>query len=196
MNYICPIFRFATQTFNGGCKRKTNTDKRWTAAVNPFISLLHPPSLWCEWCVKVDHTTGVYVPYSFRTVVWVKCTKVLWDGTYGHYKGSTFFSVILNKDPEFWSGQGSNPRPPALQTSALPTEPTRRRLLTKRGISYNPTDLVSSYCISESNALTQLVSLGAFHLVKISGISGSAVNRTRFARRFVPLENSQKKWKT
>ena len=134
MNYICPIFRFATQTFNGGYKRKTNTDKRWTrggsrgrvqgvrtptppemtcsfliqlvfckkktmwfigveveqgtsapppkknpgsalwtAAVNPFISLLHPPSPWCEWCVKVDHTTGVYVPYSFRTVVWVKC---------------------------------------------------------------------------------------------------------------------------
>ena len=22
-------------------------------------------------CVKVDHTTGVYTPYSFRTVVWV-----------------------------------------------------------------------------------------------------------------------------
>ena len=105
---------------------------------------------------------------------------MLWDGTYGHYKGSTFFSVILNKDPEFWSGQGSNPRPPALQTSALPTEPTRRRLLKKRGISFNPADLVSSYCISESNALTQLVTLGAFHLVKISGISGSAVNRTHF----------------
>ena len=24
--YICPIFRFATQTFNGGYKRKVNTD--------------------------------------------------------------------------------------------------------------------------------------------------------------------------
>ena len=35
---------------------------------------------------------------------------------------------------------------------------------------------------------------GAFHLVKISGISRSAVNGTRL-RRFVPLENSQKKWK-
>ena len=23
------------------------------------------------WCVKVDHTTGVCVPYSFQTVVWV-----------------------------------------------------------------------------------------------------------------------------
>ena len=37
--------------------------------------------------------------------------------------------------------------------------------------------------------------LGPFHLVKISGIFGSAVNGTRFVRRFVPLENSQKKWK-
>ena len=36
--------------------------------------------------------------------------------------------------------------------------------------------------------------LGAFHLVKISGISGSAVNGTCFVG-FVPLENSQKKWK-
>ena len=40
--------------------------------------------------VEVDHTTGVYIPYSFRTVVWVsftshmnKLVKVLWDGTYG-----------------------------------------------------------------------------------------------------------------
>ena len=28
VNYICPIFRFATQTFNGGYKRKMTTDKR------------------------------------------------------------------------------------------------------------------------------------------------------------------------
>ena len=36
--------------------------------------------------------------------------------------------------------------------------------------------------------------LGAFHLVKISGISGSAAEWNTF-RGFVPLENSQKKWK-
>ena len=35
---------------------------------------------------------------------------------------------------------------------------------------------------------------GAFQLAKISGISGSAVNGTRFVDS-VPLENSQKKWK-
>ena len=28
VNYICPIYQFATQTFNGGYKRKMNTDKR------------------------------------------------------------------------------------------------------------------------------------------------------------------------
>ena len=35
--------------------------------------------------VKVGHTTGVYIPYSFRTVVYHKnrSVKVLWDGTYG-----------------------------------------------------------------------------------------------------------------
>ena len=40
--------------------------------------------------VRVDHTTGVYVPYFFRTVLWVllrpprtRSVKVLWDGTHG-----------------------------------------------------------------------------------------------------------------
>jgi len=28
VNYICPIFRFATQTFNWGYERKMNTHKR------------------------------------------------------------------------------------------------------------------------------------------------------------------------
>ena len=67
--------------------------------------------------VKVGHTTGVYVPYSFRTVVWVllsptrtdqwKCCETgptvfrpyqrrLESPTICrcHYKGSTFFSVV------------------------------------------------------------------------------------------------------
>ena len=39
-------------------------------------------------------------------------------------------SPQLFKDPECCSGGGSNPRPPALQTGALPTELTRRRLKT------------------------------------------------------------------
>ena len=65
---------------------------------------------------EVGHTTGVYVPYSFRTVVYVllcptrtREVKVLWDGTYVfhphprrlesltvcrcHCKGSTFSTV-------------------------------------------------------------------------------------------------------
>ena len=47
---------------------------------------------------KVCHTTGVHVPYSFRTVVWVllcpkrtRSVKELWDGTYG------FSSIVSEK---------------------------------------------------------------------------------------------------
>ena len=29
------------------------------------------PVMWMMWCVKADHNTAVYVPYSFRTVVFV-----------------------------------------------------------------------------------------------------------------------------
>lgn len=29
------------------------------------------PMMWMMWHVKVDHTAGVYTPYTFRTVVWV-----------------------------------------------------------------------------------------------------------------------------
>ena len=30
------------------------------SALSPFMSLLYRPKPWCEWCVKVDHNTGVY----------------------------------------------------------------------------------------------------------------------------------------
>ena len=101
--------------------------------------------------VKVDHTTGVYDPYSFRLVMWVllrptrtkqrNCCETgptvfrpyprrLESLTICrcHYKGSTLFSVIF-KDPECWSSRSLNPRPPARQTGALPTELTRRRFV-------------------------------------------------------------------
>ena len=39
------------------------------------------------------------------------------------------FHSQLFKDPEYWSGRGLNPRPPAQQTGALPTELTRWRFL-------------------------------------------------------------------
>ena len=99
---------------------------------------------------EIGHTTGVYVPHSFRTVVWVLLrptrtrysVKVLWDGTYAFSSLSektgksnclqdvtkkTALSSQLLKDPECWSGRGLNPRPPAQQTGALPSELTRRR---------------------------------------------------------------------
>ena len=59
--------------------------------------------------VKVGHNTGVYVPYSFRTVVWVILRPTRTDQL------------------KCWSGLGLNPRPPVQQTGALRTELTRRR---------------------------------------------------------------------
>ena len=72
------------------------------------------------WCVKVGHTTRVYVPYTFRTVVWVllRATRARYVSVSAvrqdlfvfhfypkglesltacrfRYKGSTFFSVVL-----------------------------------------------------------------------------------------------------
>ena len=44
-----------------------------------------------------------------------------------HYKGSTFSSRQLFKDPECWSDRGLDLQPPAQQSGALPTELTGRR---------------------------------------------------------------------
>ena len=96
---------------------RQHTKAPLAATLSPFMSLLYPPNPWCEWCVKVGHVTKVYVPYSFRTVVWVllrptrkdqwKCCEMgptvfrPYQRRLGsltvcrcHYKGSTFFSVI------------------------------------------------------------------------------------------------------
>ena len=69
-----------------------------------------------------------------------KSVKVLWDRTYGFSPLSektrkSYHCVItkaalsspLFKDPECWSGQGLDPRLPAQQTDALPTELTRQK---------------------------------------------------------------------
>ena len=53
---------------------RQHTKAPLAAAFSTFMSLLYPPnlwSMWMMWCEKVDHNTGVYVPYSFRTVVWI-----------------------------------------------------------------------------------------------------------------------------
>ena len=111
---------------------RQHTKAPLAAALSPFMSVLYPPNTRCDWCVKVGHTTGVYVPYSFRKVVWVLLrpqepnikVKLLWDGTQGFLSLSEktrksikpFVDVITKAalssqlfiDPECWSGQGSN----------------------------------------------------------------------------------------
>ena len=98
--------------------------------------------------VEVGHTTGFYVPYSFRTVVWLgsfmshmnRSLKVLWHETYSFlsisektrksnhlqisFNTKAALSSQLFKDPECWSGWGLNPWPLAWQTGALPSELT------------------------------------------------------------------------
>ena len=96
---------------------------------------------------KVGHTTGVYDPYSFRILMWVllcptrtnqwKCCEMgptvlrpyprrLESLTICrcHYKGSTFFSVILR--PWVLVQPGFEPLTSRSQTGALLTELTRR----------------------------------------------------------------------
>ena len=47
-----------------------------TAAIVPFfVSLLHLPNPWLEWCVRVGHKTGAHVPCSFRTAVHLRPTR-------------------------------------------------------------------------------------------------------------------------
>ena len=55
------------------------TRLQWAA-----ISPLFPPNPWCEWCVKVGHNTGVYVPYSFeQAALFLTYLKTLSVGTAG-----------------------------------------------------------------------------------------------------------------
>ena len=44
---------------------------------------------------------------------------------FAHVITKAALSSHLFKDPEYWSGRDSNPRPPPQQTGALPTEQTR-----------------------------------------------------------------------
>ena len=62
-------------------------------------------------------------------------------------------STQLFKDPECWSGRGSNPWPPAQQTGALPTELTRRWDLSQQ--VYTCTTLVKNEKFDNCSALSQ-----------------------------------------
>ena len=87
------------------------------------------PTLFEQWCgfFYVPQEPGkckccetgptVFRPYARRLESLTVCRY--------HYKGSTFFSVF--REPECWSGRGSNTWPPDQQIGALPTEPTTLR---------------------------------------------------------------------
>ena len=80
--------------------------------------LLHPTRTNLGRSCETRHT--VFRPYPRRLESLTICRC--------HYKGSTFLSVIF-KDPEYWFSRGLTARPPARQTGALPTQPTRWRCI-------------------------------------------------------------------
>ena len=130
---------------------RQHTKAPLAAALSPFMSLLYPPNPWCEWCDewRLTTTPGSTSPTLFEQ--WcgffyvpqepAKCKccgtgptvfrpypRRLESLTFADVITKAAFSSQLFKDPECWSGWGSNPWPPAQQTGALPTELTRRRL--------------------------------------------------------------------
>ena len=116
----------------------------WDSWVPCKVPSLPNPTTWKGW----PHDRGLR-PLLFShsdvgsfTSHKNKSVKVLRDGTYSfsslsektrksnHLQMSLqrqHFLLSYFKDPECWSGGGLNPRPPARQTDALPTELTRRR---------------------------------------------------------------------
>ena len=77
----------------------------------------------------------VYSPYPRR----LKRLTICWY----NYKGSTFSSVILR--PSVLVRSGSNHRPPAQQTGALPTELTRRQWHLSRLVSIDAMNKMSYF---------------------------------------------------
>ena len=92
---------------------------------------------------QLDHDTGAYVPYSFRTMSrvllcplptevqgwrrqgqWLNITTQWRDHL--NWERVLAWSYQFFKDLGWWSGQGLNSRPPAQQTGALSTELTGR----------------------------------------------------------------------
>ena len=114
--------------------------RHWQPPSIHLWAYCNPPSPWCEWCDAWRLTTK---PGSTSPTLGDG-----WDGTYGFsslsgLESQPFADVItkaaltsqLFKDPECWFSRGSNPWPPAQQTGALPTEPTRLLKRTERSLT-------------------------------------------------------------
>ena len=52
-----------TSAYKGAAGSRSQSICELTVPTQPMMQMM--------WCAKVDHNTGVYVSYSFRTVVWV-----------------------------------------------------------------------------------------------------------------------------
>ena len=78
---------------------RQHTKASLAGAIGPFfMSLLYPPNPWCERRVKVGHTTGAYVPYSFRTVGWVLLLPTRTDKCKGYDLRDLRFFVLILED--------------------------------------------------------------------------------------------------
>ena len=114
-NYIiCNFIYSFTYLFNH-FQQKTRLEFKCVLADNL-------PSPW-----KVGHTTGVYVPYSFQTVVWVLLLPTKNQIGESAVRQEPRFLSLSEKTRKSNCLQKSLQRqPPTQQTDTLSTEPTRQ----------------------------------------------------------------------
>ena len=89
-NFQCGMVEMGWSFFLTACWTQACQEGKGTNGTHRSYARCHPDPI--PQPVEVGHTTGVYVPYSFRTVAWVLLESLTICRC--HYKGSTFFSVI------------------------------------------------------------------------------------------------------
>ena len=130
-----------------GRQHTRHTKAPLAAALSPFVSLLYPPSPWCEWCDvwRLTTTPGstsstlfeqwcgfFYVPQEPDSVSAVRRDLRFSSLSEKNRKSNRslmslqrhHFLLSYLKTLSVGPGRGSIPWPPAQQTGALPTELT------------------------------------------------------------------------